>query len=288
MKKFIIGLGTVILLAIAGRAFWAYQQVKPIEQNVSIVENKQNSNMAPVVATTTVAQEEEVMMTGGNNAGPDCQYETLEAKACKRLEIDNITELSNDIKNSTYIVAIDSKFEEGWHHSYFIGQPILGVRFLGVAQYLIKKETYNKIFLNNVINDKTSAQNFSVHCSDDKTTLPTVSSRYCYNSDQDENSHLFNFKGDRLMTVAELRKNLINQSTGDYPQYDINSLKTIARLKNNTTLLFDQGNVFIPTSIPLEKIQVVYSGFIDGNKLMPKDKIEEISYFKDGSSTTIK
>lgn len=289
MKKNLLFAGAVILLAIAGRAFWVYQQVKSNkQQETSPLVVIQNTNLTPIATTTAVAQEEEGMMTGGNNAGPDCQYAgDTEVSACRDLNIEYKTELSNSIKDSMYIVSATTNGDQnGWYNSYSVVQMFPDAHFLGIADSLITKEFYNKIFVNNVINNKKFGQNFSVHCSDDKTILPTINSRHCYGADQPENSYLFNDNGERLIKESDFKGNFIGKYNG-YPD-KVGLLETIKKLKTTTALIIDQDHVYVPRSNPLQKVEVIYSGYIDGNKLMPKDKIEEISYFKDGSSTTIK
>ena len=57
MKKILIGVGVVILLAVVGRVFWAYQQVKVDEQSVTpplnIVKNNFELETTPTHTTTT-------------------------------------------------------------------------------------------------------------------------------------------------------------------------------------------------------------------------------------------
>lgn len=291
MKKYLLLAVAIVLIAAAGRVYWASQQVNPDGQKaISPVVVLQNTNLTPITTTTVVVQEEgEMIGGGGNNAGPDCQYKAnTDVGACRGLSIEYKIELSDSIKNSSYIVGADSKhYSTGWNNSYFISQPVLGVRFLGTGQSLISREVYNKIFLKNVIDDKNFVYNFSVHCSDDKTILPTVDSRQCSWSDNPESEYLFNDKGERITTLADFKKNLISEYNG-YPD-DVSSLETVKKLKINTALVFDQGHVYIPVTNALEKVEVIYSGYIDGNnKLIPNKKLEEISYFKDGSTTTIK
>lgn len=293
MKKIIIGVVVIVLVVFAGRAFWAYQQMKggdkqQITSPSGVVKKTQDTNLKPVATTTAVAQEEEVIMTGGNNAGPDCLYrENSDSEACRDLSIEYKIEVSDSVKNSSYLVGFDSQYyRTGWNNSYFVSQPLSEFKFLGHRIFLIPREIYNKIFSKNIINDKILSYNFSVHCSDDKTVLPTVNSRQCSGSDQPENEYLFNDRGERITTLADFKKNLIAEYNG-YPD-DVSTLETVKKLKTNTALLIDQGHVYVPITNSLQKIEVIYSGFIDGNKLMPKDKLEEISYFKDGSTTTIK
>lgn len=141
MKKILIVVGVVVLLAVGGRVYWAYQQVKSDEQKiVSQVNTTENSNSISATDVNSVGIEE--ISTGGNNAGPSCQYEiNPEVEPCRHVEITYKTELSDNIKNSTYIVGVNSNSDQnGWHNSYFVSQPILGVRFLGVGQSIIKRE----------------------------------------------------------------------------------------------------------------------------------------------------
>lgn len=60
MKNTLIIGGVIILLAIGGRVFWVYQQVKSGEQQVTaqpiVVKNIQNPNLVSVVATSTLVR----------------------------------------------------------------------------------------------------------------------------------------------------------------------------------------------------------------------------------------
>lgn len=303
MKKIFIVAGVVILLAVAGRAFWAYQQVKVDEQRITPVLSIEKSTDSITVQTMNTTAVEDGMVSG-DKRGPDCEYDKIDdvtkaiiSKAYCRpfFEIKGSVELSDDIKNSTYIVDINSPTKVSnsdgsliyYVSEFLVFNPTKDVRFLGSGQSLITKEIYNKLFHENTIDVKNSLRVLSPRCSDNKAVLPTVDSPLCDSYRAEENNiYLFNEKGERLATLADFKKNLIKQPRIDFG--DPASLDTIKKMKNNIDLVFDGNIVYIPIGNPLEQIIVAYRGFIDGNKLMPKDKIEEISYFKDGSSTTIK
>ncbi|MFA6585044.1 MAG: hypothetical protein WCS97_01210 [Candidatus Paceibacterota bacterium] len=268
----------ILLLLGAGGAYAAYSYGLITLPSLT-------TTTTPTVATTTQAYEDQIT-PGGNNAGPSCQYDT--PASCRNLEVTCKIELSDSIKNSTYIFHPETANDQnGWYDSKysFADENISNARFLGIADSLVTKKLYNKLFPSNAISSTTPTQNFSVHCSDDKTVLPTANSRFCYGNDLQENKYLFNARGERLTTVYELHKNLI--TTYSACPNDVSSLETIKNIKDSTTLVFDQGHIYISATSTLQKIEVIYSGIIASSTLTSDKKLQEISIFEDGSTKEI-
>lgn len=280
MKKY-ISLGAVALVLLVG-AYWGYQQKKlalPIT-----TENTQNTTSSTTSVTTSDNSDlDDLGGPWGNAVAPDCATGLSGAVvSCASLGIRGSIELSDAIKNSTYVVDIVKGFPV--FHSYF--EP----RSLGAGQALIKRDIYNNLFPNNPVARSTSDPVFSPRCTLDKATLPSITSNLCDKLTQDEEYiYLFDEKGKRTITVANLNKNLIHPYPylrGQIGQTD--SLLSVKKLQTNTNILFDSGTAYVPIDKNISEVVVMFSGSIKGNELVPIKKTSEIIYYKDGTTDEIK
>lgn len=267
----------IALVAIGGLYVYTGNKQTPTPINLG---NRQNVDTTSTTVTSSTTSEqnvgEEAVFTGGDVQLPDCFRFSDPERQCVLLHVGERCYIPNAINSAIYTYSEDNAVPSSTSYSFKRGSYIWPVNASGV----ITKGDYDTLFPDNQISSSTI-----IKAGDDVSMYLRTFQAH----DNQGNTYLFDSKGRQMASLSDLNKHLIPFSWTPQFGTDWDSLETIRRLKTAdpvTFAAFPEGP-YVPTTSPLQKIDIVYECVIENGAITAKKKIQELNFFKDGTFITI-